>query len=177
MERRPVPPSQRGFSLIEITIGIVLLGILFVSGANMLTGSLSSARLSNRAHAQAADARYAIERLSREIRGTQLNSGGASFDISTATPTHLAFVKASATTPVNVDIQWVGAALTLGYPPTTPNGVLIDHVSAFTLDYKDADMLSTQDIALIRYVAITLTRTAPSAPQTTWRTLIALRGA
>jgi prepilin-type N-terminal cleavage/methylation domain-containing protein len=168
--------TQRGFTLIEITIGIVLLGILFVTGARMLSDSLISAQISNRMHGNSEATRYAMERLSREIRGVSFNNSTQSFDITTATATHMVFVKSGATTSVNVDLQLAGQTLTLGYPQLTTNYILLDSVSAFTLSYLDQNMAATQDTSLIRFVNIDLSLNAADTPPTTLRTLVALRG-
>jgi prepilin-type N-terminal cleavage/methylation domain-containing protein len=176
MARSSAPALQRGFTLIELTIGIVLMGILLGTGANMLSDSLSLARMSNRAHAHAASARYAMERLSRELRGVHYDSGSERFDITIAAPTHMAFAKSGVVGPLAVDIQHTAGALYLAYPPMAGQ-VLIDHVSAFTLDYKDASMVSTQDLLLIRFVELSMTLTPPDSPPSTLRTLVAWRGA
>lgn len=176
MARSSAPLVQRGFTLVELTIGIVLMGILLATGANMLSGSLSLARMSNRAHSHAASARYALERLSRELRGVHYDTASERFDITIATPTHMAFAKSGVAGPLAVDIQHTGGAVYLAYPPM-PAEVLIEHVSAFTLDYKDASMASTQDLLLIRFVEVNMTLTAPDAPPNNLRTLVAWRGA
>ena len=176
MTSRSIHIKQRGFTLIEITIGIVLLGIVFVAGARMLSDSLISAQISNRMHTNSEAARYAMERLSREIRGVRYNNTTQSFDITTATATHMVFVKSNATASVNVDLQLSGQTLTLGYPQLTNNYILLDSVSALTLSYLDQNMAATQDTALIRFVNINMTLNAPNTPLTTLRTLVALRG-
>lgn len=176
MARSDAPSVQRGFTLIELTIGIVLMGILLATGANMLSDSLSLARMSNHAHAHAASARYAMERLSRELRGVHYDTGSERFDITLAAPTHMVFARSGVAGPLAVDIQHTGTTLYLAYPPTAGE-VLIDHVSAFTLGYKDASMVNTQDLLLIRYVEVGMTLTPPDSPPSTLRTLVAWRGA
>lgn len=167
---------QRGFSLIEITLGVTLLGLLSVAAAHMLTDSLSTARISQRSHAAAFEARYALARLSREIRGTHWDNDSQSHAITIALPTHMVFAKTGVSAPLDVEIQLVGQNLMLAYPPDLGPALLLDHVSALALDYRDASMLSTQDPAQIRFVRLQLTRTAPQTPPTSWQTLLALRG-
>lgn len=168
---------QRGFTLVELTVSIVLLSIVFVTGAHMVSDSLSSAQWSNRAHVNAAAARYAIERLSREIRGVRYDQGTSRYFISTALPTHMVFVKNGPSAAVNVDIQLNGQTLTLGYPGSTSQYVLIDHVSGFTFGYEDQNRVATQDMSLVRFVSIAMTLSDPQSPVITLQTLIALRGA
>lgn len=167
---------QRGFSLIEITLGIALLGLLSVVASHLLTDSLSTARISQRSHAAAFEARYALERLSREIRGTHWDSTSQSHAITTALPTHMVFAKTGASAPIDVDIQLLGHQLMLAYPPDLGPALLLDHVSAFALEYRDAGMLSALEPAQIRFVQLRLTRSAPQTPPTSWQTLLALRG-
>ena len=168
--------AQQGFTLIEATLGILLLSILLMTGASMMTDSIFVTQSSNKAVVSAGTGRYAMERLTREIRSVQYEIGSNRFNISTHTATHLAFVKVNSTGLVNVDIALSGQTLTLGYPSLTSNYTLAENVSAFTLSYTDQDGVATTDSTLIRYIGINMTLSNPEAPPLTLQSLVALRG-
>ena len=168
--------TQRGFTLIEATLGIMLLSILLMTGASMMTDSIFVTQSSNKAVTSAGTGRYALERLTREIRNVEYEIGSNRFNISTHTATHLSFVKVNSSGLVNVDIALSGQTLTLGYPSLTSNYTLADNVSAFSLTYSDQDGVATTDSTQIRYIGINMTLSEPNAPALTLQSLVALRG-
>jgi prepilin-type N-terminal cleavage/methylation domain-containing protein len=135
VEPRPTR-SQRGFTLIELIITTVLLGLLGAVGASMISDSFDTTRMVDASQVSAAQARYALERLEREIRETKF-AGGA-YAISTMTATRLVFTRNDG---VAVTIDKTGNNLTLGYssPVITPTPTLTNQVSALTFTYYSID--------------------------------------
>lgn len=62
--------SQRGFTLVELCITIVLIGILFASSSLILSSGLNSYSTIHSRGTNAQQTRYAMERMVREIRNT-----------------------------------------------------------------------------------------------------------
>jgi len=69
-----------GFTLVEIVISIVLLGILAAVGSNMIYDSFRTTRLVDANQASRAQLRYAVERLAREIREVKYVSQGTAMN-------------------------------------------------------------------------------------------------
>ena len=70
----PPRSRQRGFTLMEIIISVVLLGILGVVGTTMISSSFYTTRVMSTGHLAYSAARYALERMAREIREVQYNT-------------------------------------------------------------------------------------------------------
>lgn len=75
----------RGFTLIELVIVVVLLGILGATGVSMLYDPFSTARIVNATNTDAAKARYALERVARELREVKTAGGNFCFNLTTGT--------------------------------------------------------------------------------------------
>ena len=65
MRGAPNMLREAGFTLVELIIAIVLLGILGAVGSTMILDSFTTTQLSNASTASAGQARYALERLAR----------------------------------------------------------------------------------------------------------------
>lgn len=192
MEPRLPRPDKRsncgngGFSLIELIISIVLLGLLAAVGANMLSDSFDIAYMLNTSQSTASQARYTLERLEREIRETQY-TGGAYTIVGTPTGTSFKFTKADG---VTVTIANSGSDLTIGY--SDPTTISTDPVTTSTLTsqvvtlgnppllayYKNDGVTETTSGADIRFVEIKLTLRGPSKTEQqdiVLRTRVALR--
>ena len=174
----------RGFTLVELVISIVLIGILAAVGAEMIADSFTTTRMVNAENSSTAQARYALERLAREIREVKYDSSGGNYCITTKTATNLVFYKTSgayssacATNVVTVTINDSGANLTLGYSSPAATSTLASQVSTFALTYLQSDgVTSATSNSNIRFVVIKLTVTdATSGQSTSQRTRVALR--
>ena len=172
-------PSRRhnsGFTLIELIISIVLIGLLAAVGSSMIVDSFSTTRMVNAGTASAAQARYALERLAREIREVQYVSATTSYTITTMTASKLVFV--NGTTPTNtITINSGAGNLTLQYSSPLATSTLSGQVTSFSLTYFQNDGTTTATSnSDIRFVVITLTVTDPTSGQSTaQRTRVALR--
>lgn len=161
---------QSGFTLIEIVVSIVLLGILSIVGANMLSDSFSTSNFVSRETVGVGNIRYALERIGREIRETRT--------VVANTGTSITFIKNNNAT-VSISIDGNKVILTSG----SYNATLADNVNSFGLVYRDADLAVTTVPNAIRYVDIALSVlptdspsvAAVSGPNISLSTRIALR--
>lgn len=141
---------QRGFTLIELIVAAVLLGVLASIGVSMITDSFLVTRYMNKENSAASSARYAMERMTREIREADTNS------ITVFTATDLRFTRLGSS--VNIALQNGRIALDVT-PVTAASPTLLAPVSALTLSYFDKNGLTTSSAAAIRLVNIDLTVT------------------
>ncbi len=190
-----------GFTLVELIISIVLIGMLAAVGSSMIVDSFTTTRMVNASTASAGQARYAMERLAREIREIKSNSTNQyCIDaITWAGSNSLEFRKMSAaslanpsSTDCNTEVTRVsitgGSSLTFGHSP--------DATSAFTTSTLASNVTANPDsvplltyfqingttqatsASDIRFVVITLTVTDPTSGQSiSQRTRVALRNA
>lgn len=142
---------QSGFTLIEIVISIVLLGVLSVVGANMISDSFSTSNFVGRETAGIGNARYALERLGREMREART--------VLSSTETSITFIKNNNAT-VSVLIDSNKLILAVGSTSAT----LADNVNAFGLVYRDSDLSVTTTPSAIRYADIVLSVQSIDAP-------------
>lgn len=190
-----VRPDNGGFTLIELIISIVLLGILAAVGATMFSESFTVTSMVNANQASTAQARYALERMEREIR--EVKFAGTKYDITEKTATKMVFGSSAHTPEVQVTIC-IGAApacpggiglnqLTLSYTNLTTNATttaaLTDRVTSggFTLTYCEVNGTTCGNgvtNSAISYVQIDLAVTdATSGQIISQRTRVALRNA
>ena len=86
--------GNRGFTLVELVIGIVLIGILSVVSTSMIADSFTTTRIVDASQVSAAQARYALERIAREIHETlYIISSAPGYKIDTSTASKLVFSK------------------------------------------------------------------------------------
>lgn len=187
----------RGFSLIELIITIVVIGILGTVGASMLIDTHSAARQVDAGNKVAVDARYALERIAREIR--EVNYVAGAYTVATMTASQFTFTKTkdvnNVPTNVTVSIAYASPNLALQYSLPAVTQTLSDHVQAFTFSYLDVDGCPTAVLTggvvgskgtdglpncvtpgTIRYVQLTLTLNDPASGQPiVQRTRAALR--
>lgn len=89
---------HRGFSLIEIVLTIMVLGILMAAGSKVVSDSLIATRNMNAGAASALDVRLALDRVARELRSMARvrDAGGfPSFLVEQAQSTSVSFRKVS----------------------------------------------------------------------------------
>ena len=97
-----------GFTLIELVLVIVLLGIVLVAGSSVIGDSFKVSRTLTANAAQDMDVRIALDRIARELRGVSLlrrETGGNEYDFLIAQPGLVKFNKVDAFgVPTNVKI-------------------------------------------------------------------------
>lgn len=193
---RSAPSQQCGFTLIELIVVIVLLGILAASGSSMITGSFRTVSLLDSGKSSDAEARYVLERLAREIReakycsGTGCQGGLTSYCITSQSASKIVFYKRD---PSSIDRSNCGTGTTLvtldySSPPSlklaygtvsvsNPLVSLSDRVGSFALSYYRCDGSTTAaDNSVVCFVQIALRLDDPlSGQQTQQRVRVALR--
>lgn len=178
---------QRGFTIMELVIAIVIIGILSVVGVSMISDTFTTARIVNADQSSGNEARYAVERLAREIREVKWVDGdpGAYAISSSLSPasTNLVFTRDIGGADVVVTIDRSGTNLTLGYSSPATVSTLATQVSSFSLDFLAMDPApatgstsTTASAADVRFVVISVTVTDSMTGQSiTERSRIALR--
>jgi prepilin-type N-terminal cleavage/methylation domain-containing protein len=144
-----------GFTLIELIMVIVLLGILAAVGSNMLSDSFTTTRMVNDAYARQSEARYVQERLAREAREVKYLSSG-SYCITTMTASSLVYQKPDAgstdqsncnTASSTVTISYSAPNLTIAYSSPAATGTLTNAVATngFSFSYYQNDGVTVVD--------------------------------
>jgi prepilin-type N-terminal cleavage/methylation domain-containing protein len=168
---------QRGFTVVELVITVVVMGILAVVGVSMISDSFTTARVINAGQSNANDARYAVERLAREIREIKHVNKATGYGISVMTGSSLVFTRPD-NVVVTIDVN--SSNLTLGYSSPATVSTLATQAT-LNLQYLALDPLSGATPAAtgatdVRFVEITLTMTdATSGKKIIERSRVALR--
>lgn len=120
--------NQSGFTLIEVVLTVALLGILSIAGVNMISGSVLTNQLIGNERLFFSAERYAIERMSREIREIEFLSASDSMNIATPIDyNQLSFYKTtlSGHTPVTLTYVPETGELYLAYSTSRANEKLL----------------------------------------------------
>lgn len=161
---------QRGFTLIELIMSIVLIGLLAAVGTSMISDSFDTTYLVNASQSSTGRARYAVERLEREIREGRT--------VTAKSATGLTFVNGNGATVV---IASSGSALTIGGATLIANEVAANPGNVALFSYLQADgttPATAADHSDVRFVQIYLTVHDTTSGQTiSQRTRVALRNA
>lgn len=175
----------KGYTLIELVISTILLGMLAAVGSTMISDGFTTTSMVDASQTSASQARYAVERLAREIRETKYDNVNKRYCIpSLASSTNLAFNKTSgiynsdcATNANTVTINYnnSNANLTLQYSLPAITSPLASQVGSFALAYYDNSGATTTSNSAIRSVQISLILTDPSGQKIEQRTRVALR--
>lgn len=177
-----------GFTLIELVISIVLLGLLAGVGVTMVSDSFDTTRYINGGQASAAEARYALERIERELREVQYVGSPPDGTFTITAPGTLP----APTTPVDTITftNQAGATITikrgttrstdlvLVKSPSTAENILASNVSGFSLAFYPVSGTATATKSTVRFIDIALTLTNPDisgGQQLAQRARVALR--
>ena len=164
---------QGGFTLIEMIISLVILGLLgAVAGYGLTGGALAFSGNADTLHTLG-KLRYASERMAREVREIRRDPvTSANYDISSMTGTTLAFTKDDGT---SVTLTGTPPLLTLAYSTPAGTHTLADQVGSMSFAYYQADgstaATGSADVAYVEFNLV-LARNGDSYPQ---RTRVALR--
>lgn len=145
--------SQSGFTLLELVMVIVIIGIIGATGARLLTGGVEAYETGRKQLATLSKARYAADRLAWEIRQTEYT--GASYNITSFTSSQFRFVKTDGET---VTLNSSGGNIQLTYNSVGFASPLTDQLSSLTFSYYQSDGQTAATVASqIRYVEASFT--------------------
>lgn len=170
----------RGFTLIEMILAIMILGMLGAAAAMAINhGTRASLEAQTRVDTLS-KLRLATERMAREIRLMRRDPvTPTDFDIVSRSATALTFRRLDANGSTVRTVTINGAApplLTLGYDSPAGTPVLTDQVSAFALAYYRADGTTVSaDNADLAFVEISLTLTDANGNAFAQRSRVGLR--
>lgn len=140
---------SRGFTLIEMIMVILILGIIVAMSSSLLTQGLNSASQGEGLLDANWQGQIAFERMSRDISLVRSTA-----DITTIGASNFAFTDTSGNT---ISYSLSGTSLLL-----TQNGnaaILADGVSSLSFTYFDRTGTSTATATLVRYIRISITVT------------------
>ena len=162
-----------GFTLIEMTIVIVILGVLAAATTPLLTNSFQAYETNQSNLVTLSKLRYATERIARELREVAFN--GTNYQIATMGANTLSFTKNDAASTV-VTITAAPPLVTLQYSTPPMSATLTDQVTSLQFQYFDInDNSGGVTNATVAYVDVVLTLTDPNSGAAVQRTRIALR--
>ena len=166
-------PSERGFTLIEMTMVIVIIGLLAAFSTPLLLGTFQAYETNQTNLVTLTKLRYATERMAREIR--EVRFAGGVYNIVMGA-TSLQFTKNDSAGTV-VTITSAPPLATLQYSTPAMSATLTDQVAANGLQflYFDINNAATASTANVAYVDINLTLTDPNSGAMQQRTRVALR--
>lgn len=148
-------PGERGWTLIEVIMVIVIIGIIGVFVGPLLISAVKAYDRTQTTVNTYAKMRYAMERMTREIAAVRRNPADTTaFDISAMTATSLQFFKEDGT---EVSLAAAAGNLTLTYVGTGA-GTLTDRLVSLALAYYRHDGASAAaDATELEFVEIGLT--------------------
>lgn len=131
-----------GFTLIELVIVIVIMGVIAVASSQLLATGLTAYLTNKNIINATAQARLALERMTRDIRAVRTSA-----DISAASATQFTFV----------DTNGSSVAYSLSGTNLMRNSQILAHgISGLTFTYYDENGNSGAAIANIKYITILL---------------------
>jgi prepilin-type N-terminal cleavage/methylation domain-containing protein len=149
--RWPVRPRrERGFTLVEAVIVIVLVGIMAALGGLMLTTAFRSYLLGRDISVADAHGRVAVERMVRELAAARSATAG---DLNIGVANEIAFTDTGGTV---IHYARAGNQLTRD-ENGGPARLLADNVTALTFTYWDRNGAATAVVANVYYVGVAFT--------------------
>jgi prepilin-type N-terminal cleavage/methylation domain-containing protein len=147
--------ATRGFTLIEMIMGVVIVAVLATIGATMLGAGFDSFFLSRETNQNDWQGRLALERITRDLRSVRTPA-----DITTMTGTQIVFTDS--------DNDQIAYALSGTTVTRTQNGgtarVLADNAAALTFSYLQDDGSTTAVAAAnVYYITVDLTISSANA--------------
>jgi prepilin-type N-terminal cleavage/methylation domain-containing protein len=144
--------KSHGFTLIEIVVVIIILGVIAGIGSRMIQAGFNAYLTNQYITGANAQARLALERMPRDIHNIN-----AAANITTATASQLSFTDINGST---VTYQRSGTQL------MRSGQVLADGINSLTFSYLDRNAVSTTTRANICYVTTSLNITSGSVNYT-----------
>ena len=164
----------QGFSLIELVLTIVIMGIMAAVTAPIFSQGIGISQLTKENLLSLEKLGLSLERIARELR--EINHTGVNYDLSTLSANQIVFTK-NDSLGTQVTIQFDGAGvLSLSYSTPALSATLSDEVSAFTLLYYDQFGNQTTNLSELFAIGIELSLQNPSTNGLyTQRTRVVLR--
>lgn len=166
---------SRGFTLIEMVMVIVIIGILAAFSTPLLLGTFQAFETNQTNLVTLSKLRYATERMAREIREVRFAGGAYAIVMG---PTTLQFTK-NDTAGTIVTITSAPPLVTLQYSTPAMDATLTDQVAVNGLQFVYYDINNNSgasiDATNIAYVDVALTLTDPNSGPMQQRTRVALR--
>ena len=171
---QPQCPRQLGFTLLEVVISVLLLCVLSVVGGSMIAGSFYATRAIGSEHLANSTARYAMERMVREIREISYDINTTALGITAMSAAQLSFTK-SGLSGSSTAVSFSHTSPTLSMSVAGSSATLASNITALAFTYLDASGTVTATPSAVRLVRISLTATPPQAQAITLTTQVRLR--
>lgn len=153
--------KSAGFTLIEVIMGIVLLGIISVTVTMLLFQGAKSFETLDVRKELTASGTLSVERMSRELRLIRCTTAGNScspqaVDITAMTPTEVRFVN-TLTEGMGFRIDAGALKMRRGSGAGDAEDILADNVSAFSIEYLKKDGTPALVVADVWVMNFTIT--------------------
>ncbi len=162
-----------GFTLIEIVVTIVVIGILAMAAVPVIKSGVDAYQVTTTGLETLSKLRYATERMAREVREVRRNpTSPTNYDFTTMTASNLSFTKRDGN---RVTLTAAPPNATLAYQSPAASGLLTDQVASLAFRYYQIDGV-TQTVSpnAVAFVEIDLTL-ADGGASVRSRTRVALR--
>lgn len=172
--------TQRGFTLLELVMVIVMIGVIGTTIASLLSGGVGAFNAGREAVDTLSELRLTSERLARELRTVRRDPAAPTdFEFLTKNDTTIQFRRWDNDTDwTTVTITASGSNLTIDYS-TVAGGpyVLTGSLNALDFDYLDQNGVETANNADVAFIDIELSLVDNATPPNSYpqRTRIALR--
>ena len=137
------PKNQSGLTLIELVISIVIISIIGLSLSNYLLNSVKTYMATEKNITALTKSQLIDKRIELELREVDFNLGA--YSITTSSNTTVAFTNAYSAKLIEINYDGVANNLELNYDGVTT--ILSDNITAFDLNYYDADGNPTAIVA------------------------------